>query len=237
MQKIKRQLTVLIMAGLVLSSAAHCATSAFLPGRLMTLQVSHSSPNLIIPDGDRITAISSASGVLADSRNTRDGGVIFSTSVRTPFTLYLETEKSGVTAVQAIPVAGEGRVWRLRDTRVNPVTATAQPYEAALVALNRSLLMQKIPQGWSPAKVQTGSLPAPSGLRVVAEDAWQGDGLRIVRARVQNNSSTAVVLNERDFYAPGVRALMLSGRVRELPPGGSATLHITLTEAVHEQPE
>lgn len=237
MQRINAVRAVAVAAGLLLAAWGHCATSAFQPGRLTTLQVSHSSPNLIIPDGDRITAISSASGVLADSRNTRDGGVIFSTTVRTPFTLYLETEKSGVTAVQALPVAGEGRVWRLRDTRVNPLTAKAQPYEAALVALNRSLLMQKIPQGWSPAKVHTGSLPAPSGLRVVAEDAWQGDGLRIVRARVQNNSSTAVVLNEREFYAPGVRALMLSGRVRELPPGGTATLHITFTGADHEQPE
>jgi len=237
MQRINAVRAVAVAAGLLLAAWGHCATSAFQPGRLTTLQVSHSSPNLIIPDGDRITAISSASGVLADSRNTRDGGVIFSTTVRTPFTLYLETEKSGVTAVQAIPVAGEGRVWRLRDTRVNPLTATAQPYEATLVALNRALLMQTVPQGWSPVTLIVQRLSAPSGLRILAETAWQGDGLRIVRARVHNDTRTAVVLNERDFYTPGVRAVMLSGRVRELPPGGVATLHITFTGADHEQPE
>lgn len=236
----------------VISAACLCvmtagAAQAALPPQTLTLPpdgqfhlpVSNTNPNLIAVPGDRITAISSAGGTLADKHNTPAGAVLFASTSDKPFTLYLETEHGQMFTVQATPRKGEGQSYQLTGTQ--PVARpeakrweTGEPYESMLVDLNKAALAHRLPDSYAPADVTSDRRVAPSDLVMSAEEAWTGNALRLVRYRVSNPTGRTVTLKEQDFWHTGIRAVMFSPQTPTLLPGASVTLFITATQEVKD---
>lgn len=210
---------------------------SFPPNGQFHLPVSNTNPNLIVIPGDRIVAINSTAGRLTDKRNTREGAVIFSSTSEKPFTFFIETEHGQVLSVQAMPRSGEGLSYNLLNA--NPISRpeakvweTGQPYESLLVELNRSVLQNRMPEGYALADLHNDRAPAPAGLSMSADTAWTGHALRVVHYRVNNLSPFSVALKEQNFWHQGVRAVMFSPQSASLLPGTSLSVFITRTQEV-----
>lgn len=206
----------------------------FSPGEQLSLPISNTNPNMVVVPGDRITSISSATGMLTDKRNTQHGAVFFSSLSDKPFTLFVETELGQLLSINAAPVKGPGRTYRLfaKSPAPRPKAKsweTGQPYEAMLASLNRAVLQGAAPEGYGPAPVDNERPLAFAGLQATPESAWVGDTLHVVCYRLHNPLSVPVDLREQDAWYPGTRAVMFYPKYNRLLAGASTTLYVTRT--------
>lgn len=227
---------------------ALCLLAAALPGRAalaaltldvsaggqVDVRVSSTNPNYFEVPGDRITGVTSAPGTLTETRNTPAGGAFISTVQDKPFTLFLTTEGGQIFSLSAHPSAAVGRSYRLAPQKPLPRPAArawerAQPYEALLAEVNRTLLQGELPPGWAAVAVSPDKVPPslPAALRAVPDSAWEGGHLRVTRWRLTNPRRTAVPLREPQFSAAGVRAVMFATPGRALAGGGSTDVYVT----------
>lgn len=236
MQRNNHRLILIIAISVLFSASASAVnepkTLVFPPNGQFQLTISTSNPNLVVVPGDRVIAINSAAGKLTDKRNTKDGAVLFSSNSEKPFTIFIETEHGQVFSIQANPHKGEGRSYRLLSSTPSPrpaakVWETSQPYESLLVELNKAALQGKIPESYAPADISSEKISAPAGLSMLAEEAWAGNSLKIVRYRVQNQLGYSISLREQDFWREGVRAVMFNLRTTTLLPGSSISVYVT----------
>ncbi|ARW85422.1 conjugal transfer protein TraK (plasmid) [Aeromonas salmonicida] len=220
--------------------ASPAVTLTFPPGGQLNLLISNSNPNLITIPGDRIISISSASGMLADKKNTKSGAVFFSSLTDKPFTFFVETELGQVLSVNATPRKGEGRTYRLFAEKSSPrpvakAWETGQPYESMLVSLNSSLMRGILPDGYGPAPLDKEPNINASGLMATPKSAWTGNSLHVVRYQLVNPLSIPVPLREQDFWKPGTRAVMVHPKYNRLIPGASTFLYVTRTEEASDE--
>ena len=205
-------------------AAMQPVTLNFVQGSQFPLTVSSTNPNLIFIPGDRITAISGPAGAMTGKRQTESGGILFSTTRKKPFTLYLETEQGETLSVAATPVAGQGRVYRLVNGE--PSASSAQPgndaqstsYESLLVAANRAVATGGAPEGYAPVAPLTRPFNLPAGLQLTTVSAWANGQLRLDVYRVENMKTWGLALKEQHFWVPGVRSVMFDTQARTLMP-------------------
>ncbi|TDN51499.1 type-F conjugative transfer system secretin TraK [Scandinavium goeteborgense] len=216
----------------------HPVTLNFVQGSQFTLAVSSTNPNLFFIPGDRITAISGPAGAMTGKRQTESGGVIFSTTRKKPFTLYLETEQGKTLSVAATPAAGQGRVYQLVNNE--PVATGARPdngdraspYESLLVAANRAASTGTAPDGYGRVAPLSRPFNLPAGLQLTGSDAWANGQLRIDVYRVENMASYGLALKEQHFWVPGVRSVMFDTQARALMP--RTTMRVFVVRALAE---
>jgi conjugal transfer pilus assembly protein TraK len=200
------------------------------------VRISSTNPNYFEVPGDRITGVTSAPGTLTETRNTPAGGAFLSTVQDKPFTLFLTTEGGQTFSLSAHPSAVAGRSYRLAPQKPLPRPAArawerAQPYEALLAEVNRTLLQGALPPGWAAVAVAVSPDKAPprlpAALRAAPDAAWEGGHLRVTRWRLTNPGRAAVPLREPQFSGPDVRAVMFATPGRALAGGGSTDVYVT----------
>lgn len=194
--------------------------------------LSNTDPNLFTVPGDRIVALNSLNGALTQQENTESGGVIVSTMSKDPFTFIIETERGLNFSIRAVPRSGAGRTFQLVGelTRTSAAAKSweqSQPYEAMLVNLNKALVENRIPEGFSAIPVTNESLAVPYGLRATAETVWIGYNLNVVRFTVMNTGTSRISVNERDFWQPGIRSIMFAIPTQQIIGGGRIQVYVT----------
>ncbi|BHI52452.1 type-F conjugative transfer system secretin TraK [Escherichia coli] len=223
--------TALMVTSPVTVYAQSPATLSFPQGGQFRLSISNTDPNMIFIPGDKVTAITAQNGMLADKRLTSAGGVLFTSVATRAFTLYVETALGQTFSVVATPVKGEGRVYRLMSAEPpsRPETRhweTAQAYEKLLIALNRAVLTDTMPDGYGEVKPLADGINVPDGFSATPQKAWSGDKLRVDSYELRNANTWGVALREQDFWKPGVRAVMFDSNAQTLMGGGRLTVTV-----------
>lgn len=235
MRKQNKALLVLsILSGMVVYPALASTGPAELRGEngsTFTMTVSRESANVLMVQGDRITALTSKASDVPDPEKTGNGAVMFSVATEKPFTFVIETESGQVFSVRATPVKGQGRVYRIAP--LSPVSHPAtkvwekgNPYESLLLALSKGVLTGNIPDGYSLVddKERDASFTGP--VRAKRLQVWDGGNLRVEKYRLTNPNSWGLSLNERDYASRGVRSVMFWPRSSVLPGGATVSLYL-----------
>lgn len=200
-------------------------------GSTLRMPVSRDSTNLLMVQGDKITALTSKGGDVSEAEKTGHGAVMFSVATEKPFTFAIETESGLVFSVWATPVTGQGRVHRI--TPQSPVSHPAtkvweksQPYESLLLTLSKGVLTENIPEGYSLVddKEQDARFAGPVRARRIR--VWDGGNLRIEKYRLTNPNPWGLFLHERDYAGRGVRSVMFWPRSSALPASATVSLYL-----------
>lgn len=234
----RKRNSVILMPGLLCLMAVNTVFASTGPAELrgengstFTVSVSRDSANVLMVQGDRITALTSKESDVPDPEKTGNGAVMFSVATDKPFTFIVETESGQLFSVRATPVKGQGRVYRIAP--LSPVSHPAtkvwekgNPYESLLLALSKGVLTGKIPDGYSLVddKERDASFAGP--VRAKRLQVWDGGNLRVEKYRLTNTNSWGLSLNERDYASRGVRSVMFWPRSSVLPGGATVSLYI-----------
>lgn len=237
---------------LKLSKAALAVLAGLLPGMAMatgpvllrgengstfTVPVSRDNPNVLMVQGERISALTSKDSDIPGAEKTGNGAMLFYAVAGHPFTFVVETESGQVFSLRATPVKGPGRVYRI--TSLSPVSHPAaqarersEAYESLLVALNRGALSGQMPDGYALTDADPQDVVLPVFGRATRFQVWRGDSLQVERYRLTNTGAHPLALREQAFQAPGVRAVMFWPRSASLPAGATVTLTLIREQAV-----
>jgi conjugal transfer pilus assembly protein TraK len=180
-------------------------------------QLSNSSPNKIVIDGELITRVSGPDGAFTQE-NTQDGALLITPLTAQNFTLFLETANGIGASVDVTPKPGSGRTLHLTPATVplkaNPDAKAweeSQPWEKTLVSVARTVVNGGVPDSYTEASATRGPDYNPSvGVILTPERQLVGSHLRVMRYRIKNAGYITRSLSEKQFWQKGVRAVMLS---------------------------
>lgn len=194
---------------------------SFGPNAQINAAFSQVSPNRIVVAGEKIRDVSGPGGAY-DVEKQPDGGVLVSIApgITQSFTLFVVTENDSALSIQVVPKNIPGKTLSfVPQSAPMPVKTVAksweegQSYEKTLVDISKSIINGVIPQDFSEYPVSR-ALPFKPAVNVTlkADKHFIGPHMRIVRYIMSNPSYLTQQLAEKQFYAPGVRAVMLSTR-------------------------
>lgn len=200
-------------------------------GSTFSVLISRDSANVLMVQGDKITALTSKESDVPVPEKTGNGAVIFSVATDKPFTFVIETESGQVFSVRATPVKGQGRVYRISP--LSPVVHVPtkaweieNPYESLLLALNRGVLTGAMPDGYSLVDNQERNTRLAGPVSAKRLQVWDGGHLRIEKYRLTNPGTKGLTLNEHDYAGHGVRSVMFWPRTAVLPTGAAVSLFL-----------
>lgn len=230
----KALLVLIILSGMVAYHASASIGPAELRGEngsTFTMSVSRESANVLMVQGDRITALTSKASDVSAPEKTGNGAVMFSAAAEKPFTFVIETESGQVFSVRAIPVKGQGRVYRISP--LSPVSHPAakvweksHSYESLLIALSKGALTGHIPDGYSLVDDKERDAGFSGPLRAKRLQVWDGGNLRVEKYQLTNPNPGGISLHERDYASRGVRSVMFWPRSSVLPGGTTVSLYL-----------
>jgi len=230
--------SVILMPGLLCLMAVNTVFASTGPAELrgengstFTVSVSRDSANVLMVQGDRITALTSKESDVPDPEKTGNGAVMFSVATDKPFTFVVETESGQVFSVRATPVKGQGRVYRISPLSpvVHPSAKAWEketPYESLLLALNKGVLTGAMPDGYSLVDNQERDTRLAAPVSAKRLQVWDGGNLRIEKYRLTNPNTWGLTLNEHDYVGHGVRSVMFWPRSAVLPAGATVSLYL-----------
>jgi|GEM_PF-430555 len=196
------------------------------------------NPNRIIVEGEKITDVSGTGGAF-NSEKQSDGGVLISLvpGLTQTFTVYIVTDKQSALSIQVVPKNIPGKtlsfVPQSAPMKVKPDLKSweeGQSYEKTLVDISKSIVNGIIPQDFSEfpvSRAQAYNPVVPVSLK--ADKHFIGPHMRIVRYIMTNPSYLTQDLSEKQFYVPGVRAVMLS--TRSLYSNGEGYAYVIFDDA------
>lgn len=220
----KINLTVALVAGVLLTPAAMAAVSGptgtvFENDAHLKAQLSNTSPNKIVIDGELITRVTGPENAFTQE-NTEDGALLITPVTGQNFTLFLETASGVGASIDVVPKPGNGKTLRLIPAssrlKANPDAKAweeSQPWEKTLVSVARTVVNGEVPDNYTelPAGPGPDYVPA-AGVTLTPERQLAGSHLRVMRYRMKNAGYVTQALNEKQFWQKGVRAVMLSTR-------------------------
>lgn len=214
----------LLLAGVFQTQAAVVPGAqeiSFGPNAQVNAVFSQISPNRIVVEGEKITDISGPGGAY-DTQKQPDGGALISLApgITQSFTLYVVTDKNSALSIQVVPKNIPGKTLSFvpltAPMKVKPEEKSweeGQSYEKTLVDISRSIINGIVPQDFSEYPVSRAQPYSPAvNVTLKADKHFIGPHMRIVRYVISNPSYLSQSLSEKQFYAPGVRAVMLSTR-------------------------
>lgn len=222
----KKTLSALAVAGALalLPAAAQAAVpgpagTPFENNAHLKAQMSNTSPNKIIIDGELITGITGPDNAYLKS-NTADGALLITPQTGQDFTIFLETAGGVGVSIDVSPKPGNGRTLHLIPADVplkpNPdakVWEESQPFQKTLVSVARSVVSGEVPDSYTEVKASRGpAYNPPAGVLLTPERQLAGSHLRVMRYRMKNTGYVTRPLSEKQFWQKGVRAVMLSTR-------------------------
>lgn len=234
----RKRNSVILVSGLLFLMTSHGAFAGTGPAELrgengstFTVSVSRDSANVLMVQGDRITALTSKESDVPDPEKTGNGAVMFSVATDKPFTFVVETESGQVYSVRATPVKGQGRVYRIAPLSpvIHPATKVWEkesPYESLLIALNRGILNGMMPDGYSLVDDKERDVHFAAPIHAKRLQVWDGGNLRVEKYRLTNPNTWGITLNEHDYAGRGVRSIMFWPRSAVLPAGATVSLYL-----------
>lgn len=200
-------------------------------GSSLAITVSRGNPNLLLIQGDSITGLTSSTTDIVSSEKAGKGAITFSTRAETPFTFIVETSSGQTFSVQATPVKGFGKSYRIiPETPViheqTKLWEQGASYETLLVTLNRGLITGHMPNGYSLVDDREKNVVFDTPVRAIRQQVWDGGWLRVEKYRLTNPLTQWLTLSERDYARGGVRSVMFWPRSEKLPSGASVELII-----------
>ncbi|WP_416414453.1 type-F conjugative transfer system secretin TraK [Pantoea sp. App145] len=215
--------TLAVTAALALISAA---ASAAVPGPAGTVfennahlkaQMSNTSPNKIVIDGELITGVTGPEGAYTKD-NTADGALLITPLTGQDFTVFLETAGGVSVSLDVSPKPGSGRTLELipadAPRKPNPDAKAweeSQPFQKTLVSVARTVINGGVPDSYTDMKATRGPLyNPPAGVQLTPERQLAGSHLQVMRYRMKNTGYVTRTLSEKQFWQKGVRAVMLS---------------------------
>lgn len=222
----KMTLCAMVIAGLtalsptaLLAAVPGPAGTTFENNAHLSAQMSNTSPNKIVIDGELITAVTGPENAYTKD-NTADGALLISPLTGQNFTLFLETAGGISVSVDVTPKPGSGRTLHLipagTSLKSNPdakVWEESQPFQKTLVSVARTVVNGDVPDSYTeiPASRSPAFNPL-AGVQLTPERQLAGSHLRVVRYRMKNTGYITRNLSEKQFWQKGVRAVMLSTR-------------------------
>jgi conjugal transfer pilus assembly protein TraK len=235
MQKHRRILLKILLGVFLVSSSVFASVSPVdlhgENGSTFSMTVSRDNPNLLIVQGDPITAITSKAGVLLESEKTANGALLFETVSEKPFTFVVETVSGQVFSFQATSVKGQGKTYRiLSRSQVIQEEAKAwektTDYDELLVALNKGVLTGRLPEGYQLIDDSKKTLLMGKSMKGEQLAVWSGGSLRVEKYRLTHSYTSQQSLNEADFWEKGVRSVMFFPQTTSLSSGASTSLYL-----------
>lgn len=220
----KKTLSALFVMSALMTPAAFAAVSGpagtpFENDAHLKAQLSNTSPNKIVIDGELITRVTGPENAFTQE-NTEGGALLVTPVTSERFTLFLETASGIGASIDVTPKAGDGRTLRLIPAS-GPVKPSpdakaweeSQPWEKTLVSVARIVVSGGVPESYTELPASRAPAYTPSvALTLTAERQLAGSHLRVVRYRMKNNGYITQSLSEKQFWQKGVRAVMLSTR-------------------------
>ncbi|MEG3126648.1 F-type conjugal transfer protein TraK [Pantoea cypripedii] len=182
-------------------------------------QMSNTSPNKIVIEGELITGVTGPEGAYSKD-NTADGALLITPLTGQDFTLFLETAGGVSVSLDVSPKPGSGRTLELipadAPLKPNPDAKTweeSQPFQKTLVSVARTVVNGGVPDSYTDMKATRGPVyNPPAGVQLTPERQLAGSHLRVMRYRMKNTGYVTRSLSEKQFWQKGVRAVMLSTR-------------------------
>lgn len=179
--------------------------------------MSNTSPNKIVIDGELITGITGPDNAYTKA-NTADGALLITPLTGQDFTIFLETAGGVGVSIDVSPKPGNGRTLHLipADALVKPNPDAksweeSQPFQKILVSIARTVANGEVPENYTEIKASRGpAYTPPAGVQLTPERQLAGSHLRVIRYRIKNTGYVTRMLNEKQFWQKGVRAVMLS---------------------------
>lgn len=216
--------TAALVAGALLTPAARAAVSGptgtvFENDAHLKAQLSNTSPNKIVIDGELITRVTGPENAFTQE-NTEDGALLITPVTGQNFTLFLETAGGVGASIDVVPKPGDGKTLRLIPAssrlKANPDAKAweeSQPWEKTLVSVARTVVNGGVPDNYTELPADRGPAYAPaSGVTLTPERQLAGSHLRVMRYRMKNGGYVTRELSEKQFWQQGVRAVLLSTR-------------------------
>ncbi|TPG56832.1 F-type conjugal transfer protein TraK [Ewingella americana] len=180
-------------------------------------QLSNTSPNKIVIEGELITRVTGPDGAFTQE-NTEDGALLITPLTGQNFTLFLETANGIGASVDVTPKPGSGHTLRLipasAPQKANPDAKTweeSQPWEKTLVSVARTVVNGGVPDSYTEVAAVRGPAYSPvSGVLLTPERQLVGSHLLVMRYRMKNTGYITRPLSEKQFWQKGVRAVMLT---------------------------
>lgn len=199
-------------------------------------QMSNTSPNKIIIDGELITGVTGPENAYTKD-NTADGALMITPLTGQDFTLFLETAGGVSVSIDVSPKPGNGRTLHLIPADVplkpNPDAKAweeSQPFQKTLVSVARHVVNGEVPEGYTDMKTARGpAYNPPAGVQLTPERQLVGSHLQVVRYRMKNTGYISRPLSEKQFWQKGVRGVMLS--TRTLYAGGEGFVWVIFSTA------
>ena len=220
--------TVFVLTAVASLTLLPAVASAVVPGPAGTVfennahlkaQMSNTSPNKIVIDGELITAVTGPEGAYTRD-STADGALLITPLTGQDFTLFIETAGGVSVSLDVSPKPGSGRTLELIPADVplkpNPDAKAweeSQPFQKTLVSVARTVANGGVPEGYTDMKASRApAYNPPAGVLLTPERQLAGSHLRVVRYRMKNTGYVTRALSEKQFWQQGVRAVMLSTR-------------------------
>lgn len=185
-----------LLAALVASSLASTAMAAvsgpastvFENDAHLKAQLSNTSPNKIIIDGELITHVSGPDGAFLQD-NTDEGALLITPQTGQPFTVFLETASGIGASIDITPKPGTGKTLRLvpasapkKDNPDAKAWEESQPWEKTLVMIARTVVNGGTPENYTVAPADRGPAYNPAlGITLTPERQLVGSHLRVMR--------------------------------------------------------
>ncbi|QKJ89309.1 conjugal transfer pilus assembly protein TraK (plasmid) [Paramixta manurensis] len=210
---------VLLPAGGAFATVPGPAGTTFENNAHLKAQMSNTSPNKVIIDGELITGVTGPDGAYTKD-NTADGALLITPLTGQDFTIFLETDGGVSVSIDVSPKPGNGRTLHLVPADVplkpNPdakLWEESQPFQKTLVSVARTVVNGDVPDSYVDLKATRGpAYNPPAGLLLTPERQLAGSHLRVMRYRMRNAGYITRSLSEKQFWQKGVRAVMLSTR-------------------------
>ncbi len=237
----KARLLAAFVAGLCLVPAAMAdvsgpAGTVFENDAHLKAQLSNTSPNKIVIEGELITRVTGPDGAFTQE-NTEDGALLITPLTGQNFTLFLETASGIGASLDVTPKPGSGHTLHLIPASVpmkaNPDAKAweeSQPWEKTQVSVARTVVNGGVPDNYIEAKAARGPAYNPlPGVLLTPERQLVGSHLLVMRYRMKNTGYITRSLSEKQFWQKGVRAVMLS--THNLYAGGEGYVWVIFSTA------
>ncbi|WP_261643021.1 F-type conjugal transfer protein TraK [Erwinia mallotivora] len=220
----KVTLIAALVAGVLLTPVTMAAVSGptgtvFENDAHLKAQLSNTSPNKIVIDGELITRVTGPENAFTQE-NTEDGALLITPVTGQNFTLFLETASGVGASIDVIPKPGDGKTLRLIPAssrlKANPDAKAweeSQPWEKTLVSVARTVVNGGVPDNYTELPADRGPAYDPvAGVMLTPERQLAGSHLRVMRYHMKNAGYATRELSEKQFWQQGVRAVLLSTR-------------------------
>jgi conjugal transfer pilus assembly protein TraK len=212
----KITLSALAVAGALvcLSTAALAAVpgpagTPFENNAHLKAQMSNTSPNKIIIDGELITGVTGPENAYTKD-NTADGALMITPLTGQDFTLFLETAGGISVSIDVSPKPGNGRTLHLipasvplkpnPDAKPGKKASRFRKHWSAWPATSSTA----VPEGYTDMKVARGpAYNPPAGVQLTPERQLVGSHLQVVRYRMKNTGYISRPLSEKQFWRKG----------------------------------